>query len=112
MAQLCPHCNSHELLSEHEQYINCCYLCRRFGLLVGRWPNSSEAPSMVTRLTDEQIARVLFLTARISRISRQMPAPPPGFGSVAEVGIELAKALRSSLEQENDALLELGALLR
>jgi len=41
-----------------------------------------------------------------------MPALPGGYERDAEARLELAKGLRSSLEAQNDALLELGALLR
>jgi hypothetical protein len=33
----CPHCEQ-ELKSEREIFIKCCFECRRFGLLEGRWP--------------------------------------------------------------------------
>ena len=63
---------------------------------------------MIVDLTDEQVARVLELTAQISRVANEIPLPPRGF----DVSIEIAKALRTSLTAKNDLLLELGALLR
>ena len=63
---------------------------------------------MVIQLTDEQIARVFELCAKITNIRKELPAPPVGF----DVALEQATALRVSLEKQNDALLELGALLR
>ena len=63
---------------------------------------------MIVDLTDEQGARVLELTAQISRVANEIPLPPRGF----DVSIEIAKALRASLVAKNDLLLELAALLR
>ena len=63
---------------------------------------------MIVDLTDEQVARVLELTAQISRVANEIPLPPRGF----DVSIEIAKALRASLVAKNDLLLELAALLR
>ena len=63
---------------------------------------------MIADLTDEQVARILELTAQISRVANEIPLPPRGF----DVSIEIAKALRASLVAKNDLLLELAALLR
>ena len=63
---------------------------------------------MIADLTDEQVARILELTAQISRVANEIPQPPRGF----DVSLEIAKALRTSLEARNEALVELGALLR
>jgi hypothetical protein len=63
---------------------------------------------MSIQMTDQQIVRVLELCERIARIKNELPAAPRGF----EVGLEIAKALRSSIEAQNDALTELAALLR
>lgn len=63
-------------------------------------------------LTDAQIARLFDLCAQIAAIRGEMPAPPKGFAHNQTVTIELAKNLRETLEKHNDALVELGALLR
>lgn len=63
---------------------------------------------MVIELTDAQIVRVLELCEAIARTKQELPTPPKGF----DVRLELARHLRSSLEDKNDLLLELGALLR
>lgn len=60
-------------------------------------------------LTDAQTARLFKLCEEIVGVRNEMPRPPFKSG---EVDLELAKALRSSLDQHQDALLELGALLR
>ena len=67
---------------------------------------------MVIQLTDEQISRVLFLCNLIGAIYYSVPQPPKGVGMAATSDLEIAKIVRASLEHENDALLELGALLR
>ena len=108
---LCPHCNYHELVSEHEIFVKCCYVCRRFGLLLGRWPTLSEARNMSIKLTDAQIVRLLELCEKIGKIQHEVPAPPVGTGMAPTAALEIAKSIRTSLERENDALLELGALL-
>lgn len=112
MDQLCPHCNRHPLLSEHEQFVKCCYVCRRFGLLNGRWPTSSEARKMSIELTDAQIVRLLELCNRIGKIQFEVPIPPNGVGMAETAGLEVARSIRASLDAQNEALLELGALLR
>lgn len=109
---ICPHCDYHVLLSEREIFLNCCYVCRRYGLLLGRWPNPSEVKNMTIQLTDEQVVRLLFLCAKIGRIQNEVPQPPKGVGMAATADLEIAKSIRQSLEANNDALLELGALLR
>jgi hypothetical protein len=63
-------------------------------------------------LTDAQIVRVLELTASIASIKSSMPRPPAGYTNNPDVNLEIAKALRSALEAQNDVLIELGALLR
>lgn len=63
---------------------------------------------MTIQLTDAQVARLLELCVKIAKIQQELPAAPAGF----EVGIEIAKHLRASLEAKNDLLLELGSLLR
>lgn len=63
---------------------------------------------MVINLTDEQVSRVLNLCERIAKIKQELPPPPQGF----IVDEEIAKFLRKSLEERNNELLELGALLR
>ena len=60
------------------------------------------------KLTDNQIVRLLELTEKIARIKQELPAAPRGY----EVGLEVAKFLRASVEAQMDALTELGALLR
>lgn len=67
---------------------------------------------MSINLTDEQIVRVLEICKRIGRIQSEVPTPPTGVGMATTANLEIAKAIRSSLEQYNDDLLELGALLR
>lgn len=109
---VCPHCTVHELVSEHEQYVKCCYICRRYGLLLGRWPTLSEARNMSIKLTDAQIVRVLELCNKIGKIQHEVPAPPSGTGMAETAGLEVAKSIRASLDRHNDDLLELGALLR
>lgn len=64
--------------------------------------------AMIADLTNEQVARVLFLATKIAKISQELPIAPQGF----DVSIEIAKHLRASLELHNSELLELGALLR
>ena len=63
---------------------------------------------MTVNLTNEQIARLFHLCEKIVAVKRSMPIPPKGMDGE----LELAKNLRSSIEKENDVLLELGALLR
>ena len=63
-------------------------------------------------LTDAQIARVFDLCTEIAAVKKEMPAPPSGFARSETVALELAKNLRASLEKHNNALVELGALLR
>ena len=67
---------------------------------------------MTIQLTDAQIVRVLELCAKVGAIAKNMPVMPGGYARDPEAQLELAKNLRSSLEQMNDALVELGALLR
>jgi hypothetical protein len=68
----------------------------------------TEDRNMSINLTDAQVSRVLQLCGKIARIEQELPAPPPGF----EVRLEIAKHLRSSLEAQNDVLVELAALLQ
>ena|ERR1700676_202299 len=110
-SKLCPHCQK-ELVGEHENFIGCCLLCRRYGLLRGQWPEQRGAKNMVIQLTDEQVSRVLELCGKIAAIQSTMPALPGGYERNEEARLELARGLRSSLEKANDILLELGALLR
>jgi len=63
---------------------------------------------MIAELTDTQVARLLELCGKIARIQQELPVAPKGF----DVSLEVAKHLRSSLEKQNAALVELGALLR
>jgi hypothetical protein len=63
---------------------------------------------MSIELTDNQLARVLELCAKIAAIRHEMPLAPRGFN----VDVEVAKHLRASIEAKNDWLLELSALLR
>ena len=102
--KLCPHCQQ-SLASEREQYINCCYVCRRYGLLLGVWPEKRGA--MLSELTDEQIARLFSLCAEIVAVQKSMPAPPRGMDGA----LELARNLRGSLSQHRTALAELGLML-
>ena len=41
MNERCPHCGS-DLISDREKYIKCCSVCRRFGLLMGFWPEQTK----------------------------------------------------------------------
>lgn len=63
---------------------------------------------MTIQLTDAQIVRLFELCEQVVAVRMTMPAPPTGMDG----DLELAKNLRSSLEAQNDVLLELGALLR
>jgi len=63
---------------------------------------------MLIKLTDEQVARVLYLCEKIAKVRHELPAAPQGF----EASLDIIKHLRASLEAKNDLLLELGALLR
>ena len=113
MDVLCPHCQIHPLLSEREVYIKCCYVCRRYALLLGRWLDSSEVMKvMISELNDEKVARVFALCERIVAIKMQVPPTPSTFGQKNAVQLETARALRDVLEQNNEVLMELGALLR
>lgn len=109
---ICPHCDYHVLLSEREIFLNVCYVCRRYGLLSGRWPFPSEVRNMSIQLTDAQIVRLLELCNKVGAIYHSVPQPPQGVGMAATADLEIAKSIRASLERENDVLLELGALLR
>jgi hypothetical protein len=104
-AKLCPHCQK-ELQSEREQFINCCFVCRRYGLLLGVWPEKGAKMEII--LTDEQIARVFQLCAEIVAVRDMMPAAPHGHN----VRLEVARAVRVSLSQHNAALVELAAILQ
>ena len=57
--------------------------------------------------SDEQIAKLFDLTAEIAAVRQEMPAAPKGF----DVGLELARALRSSLEKHGETLVSLAQLL-
>ena len=103
----CPHC-SRVLIGEHEMRIQCCLLCRRFGLLRGHWPTTQEEKNMTIQLTDAQIVRVLELCGRVAAIQNELPPTPRGMDGA----LESARSLRASLEKSNDLLVELGALLR
>ena len=106
--KLCPHCKR-ALVTEHELFIDCCLLCRRFALLRGTWPKlNTEEKNMIAELSDSQVARLLELCGKIAGLRNELPAAPP----YTDVTLEVAKQLRKSLERENSALLELGALLR
>jgi len=109
---LCSHCKYHELVSEREIFVKCCYVCRHYGLLLGRWPTYAEVRNMSIKLTDGQIVRLLVLCNKIGKIQHEVPAPPTGTGMAPTAALEVAKSIRASLERENDSLLELGALLR
>lgn len=63
-------------------------------------------------LTDAQIVRVLELCNKVGAIQHSVPQPPKGVGMQDTANLAIAKSIRSSLEAENDSLLELGALLR
>lgn len=63
---------------------------------------------MTPQMTDAQIARLFELCGKVAAIRSTMPAPPPGMNG----DLELAKNLRSSLEKQNDVLIELGAMLK
>jgi len=67
---------------------------------------------MRVKFTDAQIVRLFELVETVAAVQREIPVPPQGFASNENTRLETAKALRASLEQKNDVLLELGALLR
>ncbi len=106
-AKLCLHCKA-ELVTEHELFIHCCLLCRRYALLRGTWPEGTQEKNMSVELTNEQVARVLEICERIASIKNEVPLPPRGF----EMSLEIAKYLRTSLLAQNSMLVELSALLR
>lgn len=110
--QLCPHCTTHPLLIDRERDNNCCDVCRRYGLLLGRWPNPLEEKKMKIQLTDEQIARVFELAEKITVVQQSIHWTPGGFARSETIRLEIAKSLRASLEAQTDVLLELGTLLR
>lgn len=66
----------------------------------------------IIKLTDAQVVRVFELTTKIAAIQKTIPAPPAGFVKNETALLEIAKVLRSNLEQQESVLLELGALLR
>jgi hypothetical protein len=107
-SKLCPHCGD-SLVTEHELEIGCCLVCRRYALLRGQWPIQTEERKMSIELTDAQIARLFKLCETVLAIKQSLPAAPR---SGADIDLEIAKHLRASLEQNNDTLVELGALLR
>lgn len=104
-SKLCPHCKR-PLETQREGFINCCSLCRRYGLLRGSWPEQNGEKLML-ELTDEQIARVFTLCEEIAAVKDSLPAAPKGFN----VSLEIARSLRDSLAQHNAALAELADLL-
>ena len=67
---------------------------------------------MRIKFTDAQIVRVFELVDTIAAVQQEIPIPFVGFASNENTRLEIAKALRTSLEKKNDILLELGALLR
>jgi hypothetical protein len=73
---------------------------------------SDGGKNMSIELTNEQIARLLFLCNKIGKIQYEVPKPPTGVGMADTASLEIAKSIRASLEANNDTLLELGALLR
>ena len=62
--------------------------------------------------TDAQIVRLFELVDTVAAVQQEIPTPFVGFASNENTRLEIAKALRTSLEKKNDILLELGALLR
>ena len=104
--KFCPHCKR-PLDSEREQFIHCCFVCRRYGLLLGIWPDK-KGEEMTLQFTNEQIARLFILCAEIAAVREELPAAPQGF----DVHLERAKNLRASLGEHSAALAELAALLR
>lgn len=60
-------------------------------------------------LTDEQIARLFQLCGEIAAVQKELPAVPQGYES--RMRVEIAAALRVSLEQHAKAISELGVLL-
>ena len=107
----CPHCQVHPLVSDWEIDDNCCYVCRRYAFLRGEWPIQG-AKKMRIKLTDAQIVRLFELVDTVAAVQQEIPTPFVGFASNENTRLEIAKALRTSLEKKNDILLELGALLR
>ena len=67
---------------------------------------------MSINLTDGQIVRLFELANKVAAIRKEVPVPPSTFGQKDTVKLETAKALRNSLDESNDVLTELGALLR
>ena len=63
---------------------------------------------MINQLTDAQIARLLELCGEITAVRNELPAAPKGYN----VALEIARSLRTSLEQHSAALTELGTILR
>jgi hypothetical protein len=105
--KLCPHC-SHKLADEREQFVGVCFICRRFALLRGQWPEQVEERNMTITLSDAQIVRLFELCEKIGAVLREIPPPPQGLDG----SLERAKNLRSSLDKQNGVLIELGTLLR
>ena len=58
-------------------------------------------------LTDKQIVRVFALCDEIAAVKQSLPKPPPGF----DVSMQVAVAMRASLEQHLFALQELSVIL-
>jgi hypothetical protein len=87
-----------------------CYWCQRLTKILGVETNHTEGTTMSKiELTDAQTARLFKLCEEILSVRNEMPRAPFRSG---EVDLEVAKALRSSLDLHQDALIELGALLR
>lgn len=104
----CPHCKR-ELESEREQFIGCCYVCRRYGLLLGTWPEKIGDEQMLKDFSDEQIATLLKLCGEIAAVRECLPAAPRGYER--QVSLEIAKNVRNILEQHTDTLAALRDLL-
>jgi len=61
------------------------------------------------KLTDEEIARLFSLCSEIAAVQGELPKLPQGYE--IRMRIEVAAALRVSLEQHIAAITELGTLL-
>lgn len=63
------------------------------------------------RLTDEQIVRVFQLCEEILAVRGGVPKVPGGFRDDSNIGIEIARNLRTELAQHQAALTELLEIL-